>query len=196
MEHADYVILNNRELNGIFIHVLVPYYYFTGSPQFQKCLELLPLDKIALSQTWLQECDRTGAVAGLAGHIIDVDSGQGPGAARKKPVSPFKTIQFKPVNTGDESCESEEGIPEPSNTSQTSMRTSRTNPLQEILPGDSRRRSQSPSPPPITLLKGRRKYLYTEADRQWFFQYARFKLERNPKLSTVQLMKSVARKVC
>ncbi|KAF8525157.1 hypothetical protein BU17DRAFT_84081 [Hysterangium stoloniferum] len=185
MEDADYIILNNR------------------SPQFQQCLQLLPLDKIALSPTWLQECDKTGAVAGLAGHMIDIDSGHGPGAIRKKQVSSARKSKAKLV---DNDCESEEGAPDPPTTSQASVRTPETKSLPKKLFEDVGRRSRSPlpfpsspssssPPPPTTIIPtdGHR-IAFTEKDREWFFRYARFKLQREPKMSMMQLMKSVGHK--
>ena len=166
----------------------VPYFTLLGSNQFQKALDLLPNHKIAISPTWLEECESMGKMAEMAPHVIDVTSGIGRGASRRKPT-PVKARLSIP-----EECESEEdasgGIGQPE-TPNKALPTANTQKGNITTP---RGRSRSPLPP-TNITPAPQGNFFTEEDRIWFFKYARFKLERDPYMSHSALMNAIAHKV-
>ncbi|KAF8577876.1 hypothetical protein K439DRAFT_1664032 [Ramaria rubella] len=166
MNDADYIVLNNR------------------SPQFQNTLNILPHHKIAISPTWLEECDKANRLVELADHTIDVTSGVGKGAAKQKPATKPRSSK-----QGDIDCGNEEGNHMPKPISAMSMAGPH-----DGEPSNLQLRSRSPSPPREFVAHSEGKFLYSEKDHEWFFRYARYKLERNPHMSLAALAEAVALK--
>ncbi|KAF8530962.1 hypothetical protein JB92DRAFT_2854436 [Gautieria morchelliformis] len=168
MNDADYIILNNR------------------SNQFQKTLELLPIRSIALSPTWLEECEKMGTLAELGSHVIDITSGVGRGLSRRKPIA----AKRRPIQG---ECESEEEVPKRLRQPATPQK-----PLPTIKPrdgtNDARSRSPSPLAPTPVMAPSPGKFMFTEEDRIWYFKYARAKLERDPYMTRAALLRAVASK--
>jgi hypothetical protein len=159
----------------------------SGSNQFQKTLELLPIHSVALSATWLEECEKTGTLAELGSHVIDITSGIGRGVLRRKSVAAKRhSIQGE--------CESEEEVAKSRGQPATPQRLLPTVKPREGT-NDARSRSPSPVAPTPVMAPSPGKFMFTEEDRVWYFRYVRSKLERDPYMTRAAILRAVARKV-
>jgi len=179
MSEADHIILDRRMLIPLFFYPL-PLIRLSASKDsakdFLSMYEQIPHDMIAVGPAWVQRCNETKTFVDRAAYILDVTSVP----ERKVPskVGQSKT-KIDPPKEPVELESEEEDV------------------RQHLDAGQLSRQSvgQQRSPPPPEPVMHGNGARFTEEDIDWFFRYARYKLEQKPEISRTALMDAVAARV-